>query len=53
MRIMVVWLMAPKPFPMKKWLYDSRTFGGPFLIQIYNIEPLFAGEIETTKVNTV
>ena len=21
---------------MKKWLYDSKTFGGPFLIQIYN-----------------
>ena len=38
---------------MKKWLYDSKTFGGPFLIQIYNIEPLLAWAIETTKVNTV
>ena len=29
-----------------------KLMGGPFLIQIYNIEPLLAWAIETTKVNT-
>ena len=38
---------------MKKWLYGSKTFGGPFLIQMHNIEPLLAWAIKTTKVNTV
>ena len=30
-----------------------KLLGGPFLIQIYNIEPLLAWAIKTTKVNTV
>ena len=30
-----------------------QLLGGPFLIQIYNIEPFLARVIKTTKVNTV
>ena len=30
-----------------------KLLWGPFLIQTYNIEPLLAWAIKTTKVNTV
>ena len=42
-----------KFFQLKNGCMTPQLLGGPFLIQIYNIEPLLAWAIKTTKVNTV
>ena len=46
-------LRKTKFFHWKNGCMTLKLLWGPFLIQIYNIEPLLAWAIKTTKVNTV
>ena len=46
-------LRKTKFFQWKNGCMTPKLLWGPFLIQKYNIEPLLAWAIKTTKVNTV